>query len=111
MDNGFRLHPALTHVKDFYDAGDVTFIHACSTPYRERSHFEAQDVLEVLSQDNNREGWLNRTLSVIGGQGLAVARSIPLAMQGQNNVINWSPPIFDSAPESLLDRFICKPPI
>ena len=104
LDNGFRLHPALTHVKDFYDAGDVTFIHACSTPYRERSHFEAQDVLEVLSQDNIREGWLNRTLSVIGGQGLAVARSIPLAMQGQNSVINWSPPLFDSAPESLLDR-------
>ena len=104
LSNGFRLHPTLTHLKTFYDAGDVTFIHACSTPYRQRSHFEAQDMLELLSQDTFREGWLNRTLSVIGGQGLAVARSVPLAMLGPHSVANWSPSLFDSAPDNLLDR-------
>ena len=104
LSNGFRLHPALTHLKTFYDAGDVTFIHACSTPYRARSHFEAQDMLELLSRDTLREGWLNRTLSVIDGQGLAIARGVPLAMQGPQSVANWSPPLFDSAPEELLDR-------
>ena len=104
LNNGFRLHPALTHLKTFYEAGDVTFIHACSTSYRERSHFEAQDMLELLTEDTLREGWLNRTLNVIGGQGLTIARSVPLTMQGPYNIANWSPPLFDSAPESLLDR-------
>ena len=104
LNNGFRLHPALAHLKTFYDENDVTFIHACSTSYRERSHFEAQDMLELLAHGNQQEGWLNRTLSVIGGQGLAIARGVPLAMQGPHSVANWSPPLFDVAPENLLDR-------
>jgi len=48
LNNGFRLHPALTHLKTFYDAGDVTFIHACSTSYRQRSQENLLDRLTEL---------------------------------------------------------------
>jgi len=104
LSNNFRLHPSLKNLKILYDQGDVSFIHACSTSYRARSHFEAQDMLEILAQNNIREGWLNRVLSAISGNGLAIARVVPLALQGTQKVANWSPPLFDSAPEDLLDR-------
>ena len=104
LANGFQLHPSFENVKAFYDAGDVSFIHACSTQHRERSHFDAQDLLEVLSPNTTKEGWLNRVLEVVGDDALAISRGVPLAMRGKQKVSNWSPPIFDSAPEDLLNR-------
>ena len=104
LNNGFALHPLFKSLNNFYKEGDACFIHACSTAYRARSHFDAQDFLEILGNDQIHDGWLNRTLKVLGGNGLALARSIPLALQGDIKVSNWSPPLFDEVPPELLDQ-------
>ncbi len=104
LGNGFRLHPSFTGLKDLYAAGEAAFVHAAATPYRERSHFEAQDTLETMSFAGAKEGWLNRALAAQGQAGLAVGRAVPLAMKGPAPVTNWSPPLFKEAPDDLLMR-------
>lgn len=104
LQNGFALHPSFKSLHEFYKDGDACFIHACSTAYRARSHFDAQDFLEILGNGQVHDGWLNRTLKALGGNGLALARSIPLALHGDIKVANWSPPLFDEVPPELLDR-------
>lgn len=104
LGNGFRLHPSFTGLKSLYTDGDAAFIHAAATPYRERSHFEGQDALEVLGHQGAKDGWLNRALIACGGKGLAVGRAVPLAFKGRAPVANWSPPIFKTASDDLLGR-------
>ena len=43
---GFALHPALGELHDAWSRGELSVMHAASSPYRERSHFDGQDVLE-----------------------------------------------------------------
>ena len=100
----FSLHPAFENLKSLYDKGEASFIHAATTSYRERSHFDAQDFLEVLGSNQFHDGWMNRVLRLIDQDGLALARSIPLALQGDINVYNWSPPIFDQVTPDVLER-------
>src|SRR5690606_26751049 len=76
---------------------EAAVIHAVATPYRERSHFDAQNVLEcgAARPHGLRDGWLNRALGVIGDSsatpGLAVGQTIPLALQGDVPVGSWAP--------------------
>lgn len=104
LKNGFALAPSFQNLKIFYDNDNASFIHACSSSYRARSHFDAQDHLELLGDPETNDGWLNRALKTFGGKGPALARSIPLAFQGGGNVSNWSPPLFDGVSTELLDR-------
>lgn len=104
LKNGFRLHPSFAGLHNLYDKGDAAFIHACATPYRNRSHFEGQDALETLGRAGSKDGWLNRTLQVSGGTGLAVGHAVPLALKGIAPTTNWSPPLFKTAPDDLLNR-------
>src|SRR4029079_170805 len=61
LDGFFALNPAMPNLHRLYKAGQATVVHATATPYRERSHFDGQDVLEsgagkVGVADT---GWLN----------------------------------------------------
>src|SRR5438309_12037343 len=72
LDNFFALNPAMPNFHRMYKAGQATIVHAVATPYRERSHFDGQDVLESgLAKPGAADtGWLNRTLAALepGGQ-------------------------------------------
>src|SRR5207244_3179592 len=46
LDSFFALNPAMPNLHRLYQAGAATIVHAAATPYRERSHFDGQDVLE-----------------------------------------------------------------
>ena len=46
LDGFFALNPAMPNLHRLYQAGQATIVHAVATPYRERSHFDGQDVLE-----------------------------------------------------------------
>jgi uncharacterized protein (DUF1501 family) len=46
LDGFFALNPAMPNLHRLYQAGQATIVHAIATPYRERSHFDGQDVLE-----------------------------------------------------------------
>ena len=104
LGNGFRVHPSLTAIRDLYTLGEVGFVHAAATHYRDRSHFDGQDFLETLGRSSDRDGWLNRVVQTIGGTALAVGYDLPLAMRGDGPATNWSPPVFASVSDDLLDR-------
>ena len=69
LDGLFGLHPSLAAIHDSYRAGDALIVHAVASPYRERSHFDGQDLLENGANRVAalRDGWLNRALAPIGG--------------------------------------------
>jgi uncharacterized protein (DUF1501 family) len=98
-----------------YRDGEALFVHAVHTPYRERSHFEAQDVLEngTTSDAHHADGWLGRAIarlpadSAIAGRGaFAAASSTPLVMRGAPGVVSWLPPGMPSASEDTRLRLL-----
>lgn len=104
LSNGFRLHPAMPGANALYAAGELGFVHSAAPPYRVRSHFDAQDMFETMGRQDVRDGWLNRVVRELRGQGVAVDHSLPLALQGPGETFNWSPPVFGEAPPDVLDR-------
>lgn len=104
LQNGFRLHPSFAGINKLYAKGDAAFVHASATSYRNRSHFEAQDFLEILGRPGAKDGWLNRVLHTDDRQGIAVGRAVPLAMKGAAPALNWSPPLFDTISDDLIGR-------
>ncbi|RJF94506.1 DUF1501 domain-containing protein [Oleomonas cavernae] len=93
LDDRFGLHPSLAPIHEMWAAGQMQVVHAASTPYRERSHFDAQNVLETggAKPSGSGVGWLNRALGLMGssGLGLAVSPSAPLMMSGPTQVATW----------------------
>ena len=65
LDSFFALHPAMPNLHRLYRSGAATIVHAVATPYRERSHFDGQDVLEsgIATPGATDTGWLNRALA------------------------------------------------
>ncbi|UPR59889.1 DUF1501 domain-containing protein [Vibrio sp. ED004] len=94
LDSFFGLHPSLKSCHQWYENKEVSFVHACSTAYRERSHFDGQKILENGTSDPfNTEGWLNRLLTLSSEQydGIAIDSGLPLIMQGESTVASWYP--------------------
>ena len=97
IDPFFGLHPSLESFAQLYKDGDMIAIPATATPYRKRSHFDAQNVLELGSTKPNGldDGWLNRLVGAIdasdSGLGLAVGQNLPLMMRGDYSVGSWAP--------------------
>src|SRR3989440_11398326 len=65
LDSFFALNPAMPNLHRLYQAGQAIIVHATATPYRERSHFDGQDVLEsgLTKPGAIDSGWLNRALT------------------------------------------------
>ena len=65
LDGFFGLHPSLTFLQQCYAARELVVLHAVASPYRERSHFDGQDVLEsgLRARACEQTGWLNRALA------------------------------------------------
>ena len=95
-------------------------MHAVATPYRERSHFDGQDVLESgLPKPGAADtGWLNRALAALepggpaaahGRQAFAVGPITPLVVRGPAPVLSWVPPrlppVSDDTTMRLLDLY------
>lgn len=104
LDGFFGLHHSLAPLMPMWQAGELGFVNAVSTPYRDkRSHFDGQDLLEagVPSLDasdaghSHRDGWLNRMLQVTPGvakdTAWTVGRSGMLLTRGAARVADWSP--------------------
>jgi len=97
LDGHFALHPGLAPLKQWYAEGSFLPLHAVASPYRDRSHFDGQDLLETgaAKLDGTRDGWLNRTLGLIGATdrrfGIAFAEEIPLVLRGATPVTSWLP--------------------
>lgn len=105
LDGLFGLHPALGSIHESYRRDEALVIHAVASPYRERSHFDGQDVLEngAGRVGELRDGWLNRALS---GDNLAIAlaQNTPLVLRGDAAVTSWAPSRLPDADDSTLRR-------
>jgi len=123
LDGFYALHPALAPLMPLWQAGELGFAHAVSTPYRDkRSHFDGQDILEAgtasLDRAPDRDGWLNRLLQGFPGAeaetAYAIGRSDMLLTRGKADVSNWSPdaalPLSPQA-EKLLDMVMHDDPL
>ena len=101
LDGFYALHPNLSGLMPMWRAGELGFIHAVSTPYRDkRSHFDGQDLLEAgtgfdLGVSSIRDGWLNRLLQVVPGvvgeTAFAIGHDAMKVLQGEARYTVWSP--------------------
>lgn len=117
LDGFFALHPAMPRLAELYRAGEASIVHAVASPYRERSHFDGQDVLESgLDRPGRAEsGWLNRALLTMPGidrvapsaerRGVVgVGPIVPLVARGRAPLIAWQPQTLPRAGDDLLRR-------
>jgi uncharacterized protein (DUF1501 family) len=115
LDRLFALNPAMPNLHRLYRAGHASIVHAVATPYRERSHFDGQDVLEsgLPTPGATDVGWLNRALSGLdpGGRvdpakAFSVGPVTPLVVRGPAPVLSWTPPRLQPAGEDTLTRVL-----
>ena len=106
LDGHFALHPGLAGLHRWYGEGQLLVAHAVASPYRERSHFDAQQVMESGGQKpfELSTGWLGRALAAADKQGVALAPSLPVAMRGAAGATSWAPTRQKPADGDLLDR-------
>ncbi|HEX8556389.1 MAG TPA: DUF1501 domain-containing protein [Sphingomonas sp.] len=109
LDPMFTLHPALTETAKLYGQEQALFAHAVASPYRERSHFDGQNVLETggARAYGEKDGWLNRMLTLLparDARAIAVAASVPMAMRGPRDVESYAPSALPDASDDLLAR-------
>jgi len=116
LDSFFALNPAMPNFHRLYQVGQAMVVHAAATPYRERSHFDGQDVLESgLPKPGAAEsGWLNRAFASIepGARidrdrgAFAVGPVTPLVVRGSAPVLSWTPPRLPPASDDTLMRLL-----
>ncbi len=122
LDGHFGLNPGLPFVHEAYGAGEALILHAVASPYRERSHFDGQDVLEsgVPRPHASQTGWLNRAVAALpasnvhGAQaGVALGQNVPLVLRGPAPIASWSPTklpaIDDDTLQRIVDRYASDP--
>jgi uncharacterized protein (DUF1501 family) len=115
LDSFFALHPAMPNLHRLYRAGAAAIVHAAATPYRERSHFDGQDILEsgVVKPGATDTGWLNRALASLQPAGRAARREMfavgpiaPLLVRGPAPVLSWTPRRLLPASQDTLLRLL-----
>lgn len=109
LDGMFALHPALKATAKLYQNQQALFVHGIASPYRKRSHFDAQNILETggKSAYEFKDGWMNRMLRLLPtaqSEAIAIAPSIPMALRGKANVNAYAPSNLRDAPDDLLIR-------
>jgi uncharacterized protein (DUF1501 family) len=113
LDGTFGLHPSFAFLHERYLAGELLVFQAVASPYRDRSHFDGQNVLEngLTKPLGQADGWLNRALAALprstGGSGeraVAMSQNVPLILRGDAPVISKSPQVTPDVDEELLSR-------
>jgi uncharacterized protein (DUF1501 family) len=109
LDGHFGLHPSLSPLAELYRAKELIIVPAATTAYRQRSHFDGQDVLEngTPKPFAASDGWLNRSIVELGGRqrlGVAVGSGIPVVLRGKARVQNWAPTKLPAADQDFLRR-------
>lgn len=108
LDDTFGLAPGLAPLDAFWKQGELAVLHAMAIPYRTRSHFDGQAVLEtgVDRPLGGSDGWLNRLLQALPGSrsGLAIAAGLPRSFEGAFEVQTWSPAQLGAVDDAYLER-------
>ena len=109
LDGMFALHGSLAETGKMYASGQVLLVHAVASPYRDRSHFDGQNVLETggISPYQMKDGWLNRLLTLLPksqNEAIAFASTVPMALRGTAEVTSYAASNLPQAPDDLLMR-------
>ena len=109
LDGFFTLHPALAETAKLYGAKQALFVHAVASPYRDRSHFDGQNVLETggTAAYRVKDGWMNRLLGLLPrdeAKALALSSTVPMALRGPHDVSSCAASALPGAPDDLLAR-------
>lgn len=109
LDSVFALHPAMVQAAKMFAAKQAMFAHAVASGYRERSHFDAQNVLEsgAMKPYGRDDGWMNRLLTLLPApqaKAVAIAPSVPLVLRGAAPVNSYAPSRNAGANADLLER-------
>jgi uncharacterized protein (DUF1501 family) len=114
LDGFFALNAAMPNVHSIYKAGEALIVHAVASPYRDRSHFDGQDVLESgLTRPGGETGWLNRALvslqaadRVSSKDAFALGPVTPLVARGPAPVLSWTPSRLQPASNDTMSRLL-----
>jgi uncharacterized protein (DUF1501 family) len=117
LNDYFALNPAMPNLYRMFTANEAIVVHACASPYRERSHFEGQDLLEsgLPKPAVSDSGWLNRALAGLapggrvdpaGSKAFAVGPVTPLVVRGPAPVLSWSPQRVQPASADTVQRLL-----
>ena len=115
LDGFFGLNNAMPGLHAMYRDGDALIVHAAATPYRDRSHFDGQDVLEsgMAGPKASDSGWMNRVAEAIPvGEGvrpisgLAATPTVPLILRGAAPTLTWTPPQLQPASMDTTERLL-----
>lgn len=108
LDGYFALHSALKPLMPLYEQKQILITHATATPYRDRSHFDAQNLLESGSDKPHAlsSGWLNRAVASLSPatEAMALGSAVPLLLRGDAKVGSWAPSILPDVDEDFLSR-------
>jgi len=114
LDSFFGLNQAMPRLHGAFTQGEALIVHAAATAYRDRSHFDGQDVLEtgMTAPRAATTGWLNRVAQVlpagaaVAHSGLAASPTVPLILRGPAPILTWTPPDFRPAGSDTLQRLM-----
>jgi uncharacterized protein (DUF1501 family) len=113
LDSFFGLHPAMPEFARMYDSKQAAVVHAVATSYRDRSHFDGQDVLEsgFAGPGRVQSGWLNRALEGLPKgervtSALAVGPTTPLVLRGAAPTVGWAPVALPQADDDTAMRLL-----
>jgi uncharacterized protein (DUF1501 family) len=109
LDSLFTLHPALAETAKLFEQRQALFAHAVASPYRDRSHFDGQNVLETggSAAYQLRDGWMNRLAGLLPqgeAKALALSSTVPMALRGSNEVSSYAPTQLATPSDDLLIR-------
>ncbi len=114
LDGTFGLHPALQFLHERHAGGELIVFHAAASPYRDRSHFDGQNVLEngFTHPLGSADGWLNRAIASLGAaaptalseRAVAISQNVPLILRGGAAVLSKSPIATPEVDEELITR-------
>jgi uncharacterized protein (DUF1501 family) len=90
------LHPKLKTMHALYEANDLLPIHCVAGPNRSRSHFEAQDMMEIGAETRMTSGWLNRIAALLPANpncdvAFTMGSMSPLILHGPTPTTTWNP--------------------
>jgi uncharacterized protein (DUF1501 family) len=93
LNSFFGLHPSLKSFSSLIAANNASIIHATNFPYKRRSHFEGQNLMQGggLSPFSQTTGWLGRALDLAKTPGRALSLDMPLILRGSSEVDNFYP--------------------
>jgi uncharacterized protein (DUF1501 family) len=112
LNGYFGLHPAFKNLYTMFNNNEALVFHGLASPYRDRSHFDGQKLLEngtnhPLGAD---DGWLNRTIGTIPAQqkntAIAMAQKVPLVLYGDQSVNSWSPAVLPEMGGDTIHRIM-----